>query len=212
MRLSALLILCVMTLCAEQASARFRRPTKPVRILVSGTADVLFANSAADSIAGATYTRNYATPLVLGAGIGVLLHDNWYLGVRGEYWIAERDFDPGSGQQIDTLRYLSVGGEIGIAKIQHRLQLYILGGVGYPIRLEIESTAGTFSLPTKPLSFYGKVVGAISFSSHHAFFAEAGYRLANLGAFSDGATPFLPGGDSLDLSGLFLGLGFHVEF
>ncbi|MEZ4752047.1 MAG: hypothetical protein R3B54_15860 [Bdellovibrionota bacterium] len=208
-----LLIFCLsLTLCATDAHARFRRRPKDVRILISGFGEATLPSTEADTVSGASYTTKYSPFFPVGGGIGVLIHDSWYVGARFEYWLARRIFDPGSGLQTDTLQYLSVGGELGIAQIDNRLQLYILGGCGYPLQMQIESTAGTFTAASKPLTFHGRIVGAISFSNLHAFFIELGYRFARLGSFSSGGTPYLSGGAELDLSGPFAGVGVHFEF
>ncbi|MCB0405269.1 MAG: hypothetical protein KDD51_10825 [Bdellovibrionales bacterium] len=212
MRVFFLLCCLLLTLCATEAHARFSRRAKDVRILISGFGEASLPTTAADTVSGAAYTTKYSPFFPVGGGIGVLIHDNWYLGARFEYWLARRAFDPGTGLQSDTLRYLSVGGEIGIAQISNRLQLYILGGIAYPIGLQIESTAGTFTTTNKPLTFHARIVGAISFSRYHAFFLEAGYRFARLGAFASGPTPYLSGGAELDLSGPFAGLGLQFQF
>ncbi|MCB0418033.1 MAG: hypothetical protein H6617_10020 [Bdellovibrionaceae bacterium] len=212
MRVSLTFMCLAMLLCAGDVQARSYRRAKDVRILISGAFEASFASTAADTVAGASYTTKYSPYYPIAGGIGVLIHDNWYIGARFDYWLAGRVFDPGTGSQSDALRYLAIGGELGIAQADNRLQLYILGGLGYPLQLQIDSTAGTFTTPTKQLTFHGRVVGALSFSRYHAFFVEVGYRFAHLGSFTSGGTDYLSGGAELDLSGPFAGLGIHFEF
>lgn len=175
-----------------------------------------FTDSAADDVAGASYTKKMTNPVVLVGGLGFRLFNFLFLGARYEHWIAGRGFTVGGVAQNDTLKYQSIGGELGIYRGNPRFFWIVSAGWFHPITLSVESTRGstssTYIHEPKPVGYQARLTMGVKLNSLMSFRLEGGYRHANFGDMSSGSTSLLQGGEKLDLSGPFVGVGLGVHF
>lgn len=182
-------------------------------VLTSLSVHVLYANSNADKVTGATYERKMALPSIGSVGLGIRPWKKLYMGVRYEYWYSDRKFTLNNVGQTDLLKFQTIGGELGYYTGNPRVYYLFSAGVHYPLELKISSDRqGDFTNLAKPLTYQGRLVIGVKFSSLIALQIEGGYRLMDLGNLLNGNTPFLSGGASMNLSGPFLGLGLGLHF
>lgn len=190
---------------------------KDGRFVLYGMGDLLFSDSKADHESATTYTRKYNKSFVVAPGLGMRLFGFLYLGARYEYWIAGREFSSSSTSGKDTLKYQTIGGEVGWYTGNPRIHWILSATVHYPLSLTISQTgwtSGKYNLPNdqRPLSYSGRLTLGIKFSSSFSLRLEGGYRVVNLGDLHSAPRTYLPAGASLDLSGPFLGAGFGLHF
>lgn len=177
--------------------------------------DYLYAQSDADKISGAVYSRKYSNPVVGGAGLGITLFQKVYVGARYEFWYGLRKFTFNDLGQSDTLKLQTLGAEFGYYHSNPRVYLMLLAGIHYPLKAGVEvvsTTNQTFQSNTKNLIYSGRAYIGIRFNSLYSFFLEGGYRSVNLGNLKAGPTDYLSGGASFNLSGPFIGIGLLFEF
>lgn len=171
----------------------------------------LFAKSAADTVAGASYTENFSRPLVGGGGVGLLLWKAIYVGARYEYWFGRRTFSLSGTTQIDELNYQTLGAELGYYVSNPRVFWLLMAGVHYPVLLKVITSVGAFTSSQAPLAFIGRLTMGIRFSKYHSLLIEGGYRSANLKELTAGSRSYLSG-SNFDLSSPFIGIGLWVHF
>lgn len=162
----------------------------------------------ADSLTGATYYRKHATSSTIASiSYGFEATRAIYLGLRYEYWISDRKYDDAAGTSFnDKLIYQTLGGEIGYHGGNPRVFWAGLLGVHYPIAASSGSYSGT-----KKIAYQFRGLTSIRLARPLWLVFETGYRLANLGAFSDGTSSYCEGAASFDLSGLFLSFGIAFQ-
>ncbi len=177
--------------------------------------DYLYANSEADKISGATYSRKFSNPVLAGINLGRIIFSSIYLGGRYDYWYGQRQIHLSGVSQSDDLKLQTISLEVGYISDNPRIFMLIAGGVCYPFNSAVESkTTGDhlYESSKKELMYSVRVQFGVRFTSWYAFAIEGGYRYANMGKLQEGGVDYLPGGKELNLSSPFLGLGLMFEF
>lgn len=180
-----------------------------------GAGDLLFSNSKADGQALSTYTQKYNKSSLLALGLGVKFFRFLYIGVRYEYWMAGRNVTTAGLNSVDTLQYQTLGGELGIYTGNPRIHWLLTGGAYYPLSLAVTqsgATSGKYTNTANPLGYQARLTLGIKLGSVVSMRFEGGYRVVDLGSLTNAVGSYLPGGDKLDLSGPFVGVGFGVHF
>lgn len=164
-------------------------------------------NTQADSNPDAVYYRRHSTTSIIGAvGYGFQLSEA-FVDVRYEYWISDRKFDLNSETYSHRLNYQTVGFDIGYSFGHQRVWWAFTLGVHYPI----VASSGTFTA-SREFQYQMRAMLAIRVAGKTWLHLEGGQRLANLGVFADGVTPYVFNGAAFDLSGPFLSLGTAFHF
>ena len=190
MRLTQGIILFVVAFFSVQpAVGEYSRSGKPFGGLLKIRGDFHYSNSEADQLSG-TYESKFKTGYVGSLDLGVMLGRRVYLGVLGEYWNGKRDYDDGGGRQLDQLRYLGAGVELGWVTHNPRIFYLMTVGAVYPISLQIRSGGTTYEPSGMNLAYQGKITLGVR-SSHSFFFQLAGgYRHADFKSFTSGSAGF----------------------
>lgn len=179
--------------------------------------NVLFTDSTADDVSGATFRQNMTNPFVGAAGLGFRFLGFLYIGARYEHWFANRDFTSAGIPQEDTLKFSSIGGEVGFYRGNPRFYWTLTAGYFHTLSLSMESKRNVnivtiYTRDPKPVTFQGRLTVGVKLNSRYSFRLEGGFRYANLGNLVYGSNPFLPGSADLNLSGPFVGAGLGIHF
>ncbi|MBI4403086.1 MAG: hypothetical protein HY537_02935 [Deltaproteobacteria bacterium] len=191
---------------------------KKLNFLIQFSANYLYAKSKADTISDAVYSQKYQNPVVGAVSLGVGVLKKLYLGLRYEYWYGRRKFTLNNVEQTDSLKYQTIGPEVGLFHANSRVQALAAFGVFFPLRVAVESQGTGVSLfenKGMPVTLEARGLIAVRIVSPLSFFLEAGYRSADLGKLvAADQSPYIVDNGILDfdLSGPFLGLGLALSF
>ncbi|MBY0369388.1 hypothetical protein K2X33_01800 [bacterium] len=143
----------------------------------------------------------YFLPFAGEGNAGTFVSGRIYMGAAADYWYARRET---TTRGTDSIRYLSVGGEIGYVRPSPRMYWGLIVGAFFPAISQVVGENGDIYLPDQPLlSYRGRLIVGMRVQPWLALTATAGYRIMELGNFTG------PGGSfNESLSTFFGGVGF----
>lgn len=183
----------------------------PFSTLFSGSLNYNYVSTPADEVAGATYSRQYAQPASLKIELGFPIGESIYLGFVFDSWMAGRTYNDGTSVVTDKLDYKVVGAELGYMGGNPRSFFAFTGFIGYPLNLQVVSTAGTFTKAgSRNLCYGARGLLGLRMTTWVALLMEAGYRIRDLGDLTSGTTSYI--GQSFTLTGFYIstGIGFTL--
>lgn len=211
-------ILAEVAIClfwARGASAeRFRVP--PVQVFFQASAIYQITRNDADFYPeAATFAKYFSNGGQATGRLGVLV-EGVYLGALYEYWYASREITLSGVEYSDTLKYQTVGGELGYYYSSNsRVYWLFTASAQYPLLARVDSVssgASTSYSGTKRPAFQARVASGIRCYSFFSLLLEAGYRWGNLEKLSSGSTDYLSEARDFSLTGPFLGVGIGFHF
>jgi len=183
------------------------------KFLFYSSGDIGLASPESDSVSGAVYTKKMRIPLVACAGFGVTLWSRLWLGARYEFWWAQREFETGGSQSLETLRLQTLGPEVGWVRGNPRVTYLFVAGGQYPLQQKVDSTiANSYNSSSSHWNYFVRSSMELRFNSRIALHLEGGYRWVKIKGLQNGVTSFVQGNGDLNLSGPFVGLGLGLFF
>lgn len=205
-------LFALLLVSAGFSGAAFGASKFPGRWLATVGASYGYTNSLADGVVGANYSERYTNPVIGEFSFGGFVVPRFYLGAQYEYWYARRVFSLDSTAQTDQLNLQMVSAQLGYGWGNPRVLWLLTASVGYPLVANVSSTAGAYAPSALPLGYEARAYVMVLIIPRVALTFSGGYRIRSLGRLYAGATPYLSGGDSLDLSGAFGYLGVAFSF
>jgi len=175
--------------------------------------DLQFTSSEASQIENATFNQDFSFSQMFHLGLNVKIWRGLFFGFQYGYWSAKQEYTLGTNTITDTLVQHSVGPSLGVEWGNPRLQYRFLIVAPYSASLFIERLnpdRQTFTPVQPPISYEARLQINLKFSSSVALIFQGGYRIQDFGVFKSGSENFLTSGNSLNMSGFFVGSGLGI--
>lgn len=197
------------------------RAEKPFTILrekdwlLELSGDLQFTSSEANQIENATFTQDFSFSQIFHFGLSLKIWRGVFFGFQYGYWSVKQEYTLSSNTVSDTLVQHSVGPTLGVEWGNPRLQYRFLLAAPYSASLALERLnpdRQIFMPDFLPIGYEVRFQINLKFSSSIAWILQGGYRFLDLGVLKSGSEVFPTSGNSLNMSGPFVGSGLGIFF
>jgi hypothetical protein len=182
---------------------------------LEASGDLQFTGSEANQIENATFSQDFSFSQVFHLGLSVKVWRGLLLGVQYGYWSAKQEYTESTNTISDTFVQHSVGPMLGVEWGNPRLQYRFLIVAPYSASLFVERLnpdRQNFLPDSLPINYEARFQINLKFSSSVVWLLQGGFRFMDLGAFKSGSETFPATGNSLNMSGPFVGSGLGIFF
>ena len=199
-------------LCAP-SWGKTKREIQLKPFLFYGAINLGLASPASDKVLGASYTQNMRTPILGTLGLGYFALKPLWIGIRYEFWVAQRKMSLAGVNSIDKLNLQLLGPEVAYVRGNPRVSYLFAAGGTFPLKQQIDSNVnGVFQTGATFWNYHLRTSLELRFNTQLALHLEGGYRWVKVRGLSSSSGSFLANGGDVDLSGPFVGIGLGFLF